>query len=132
MSWKRPTVVFGAFVAAGAAFWIDTIYKSSQSQKSHNTLFRGLIYHLNESPHITRILGSPVVHCGDRVDGSVNIIKGVADLAFNVRGDKQAAVVKFVGMRQPRRDSWQSNEFTLQLPDGTSYNLSDGEPAVNN
>jgi hypothetical protein len=119
---RHKTLAF--FAAAGGSFWAYAIYKSSQTQKSHNSLFRGLIYHLNKSPLATEFLGKHIqFNEGDRVGGHVNVIKGVADLQFEVHGDKETGRVTFVGSRRQKLDSWESEKFLVQKSDGSTLDL---------
>jgi hypothetical protein len=117
---KKPLVI-GGLVVCGAAFWASTMYNSVQSMKSHNTIFRGIIMHLNKSKEATDLIGDHIVHNESiPVKGKVNIVKGNADLEFAVTGDKDEATVIFKGNRMKNCDFWESNQgFTLKNKMGT-------------
>jgi hypothetical protein len=95
------------------AFWANTYYKTSQIQKSHNSIFRGIIFFLNNNKEALELVG-PCKHDGMPVKGNVNIIKGIADIEFNVEGLDGPALVRFKGNRLKNKDSWESDTFTVQ------------------
>lgn len=133
---KRSNPQFSAFVrmashrftsalliVCGAAFWLNTINDSAQTQKSHNTLFRGILFSINDSdnPQITSLPGHKAGFvCSDArlVKGYANIIKGTADLTFRIASkDSESAAecaeVSFRGSRVKGKDSWVSDSFVI-------------------
>lgn len=90
------------------------ILENSNTLKSKNSLFRGLIYKLKTDNHNIDLIGQDIEYDSrTRVKGSVNVIKGVADIEFKVKGTKGLATVKFVDERYKNTEFWVSSVFTV-------------------
>lgn len=117
-SLSRP-ILFAPLCFLAGGFWVKTILNNYNSLKSHNSLFRGILTHLNTDDKIISILGDNI-HYNENlhpfVKGNVNNIKGTADLIFYVKGSKQKnALVTFKGKKFDLCDFWFSTEFSLQI-----------------
>jgi ribosome biogenesis SPOUT family RNA methylase Rps3 len=70
---------------------------------------------LNKNTSVKDLIGEPIAHYEKSpVKGSVNIIKGNADLEFTVHGTKSEAKVVFKGKRMENCDFWESKEFVVK------------------
>ncbi len=104
----------GPLAFLGGSFWLYVLLENSNTLKSNNSLFRGLIYKLKTDNDIIDLIGQDIEYDSTtRVKGSVNVIKGVADIEFKVKGTKGWANVKFVGERYKNTDFWVSKVFTV-------------------
>ncbi|KAI8911542.1 cytochrome oxidase assembly protein 1 [Gorgonomyces haynaldii] len=114
---QQPALV-GTLLLSGLGFWYYQINKSVQNQLTHNTLFRGIMYHLNQHQEASQLLGLPIKH-NELVPakGHCNVIKGDADLEFTVTGSLSEAIVQFKGNRVKNSDFWQSSVFTVKAKD---------------
>jgi hypothetical protein len=104
-----------AFLAGG--FWVNTILDNFNSQKSHNALFRGILYYLRNDEEANRLIGRMLDYNEKKhphVKGFVDRIKGVAELEFQVEGDQGKGLVKFIGNRDKQTDFWLSKHFSLE------------------
>ncbi|RKO86726.1 cytochrome oxidase assembly protein 1, partial [Blyttiomyces helicus] len=101
-------------------FWVTTVTGGVNSQKSHSAIFKALIFHLRHNPAAGEILGSNIAYDPSRhdaVEGTVNMMKGRADIQFRVGGDRGDGIITFRGRRAG--DDWISDVFTLAKGDKT-------------
>ena len=114
-SYNNPTIYY---VFNQVHQLVKAVMNNDNSLKSHNTLFRGILTHLNTDDKITHLLGEDI-HYDDKihpfVKGAVNHIKGISDLEFYVQGRKGInALVIFKGKKDDVSDFWISDEFTVK------------------
>lgn len=70
--------------------------------------------YLNKNDESLKLLGDNIIHNeAVPVKGTVNILKGKADLEFYVKGEKGDAKVQFKGSRMQDSDFWESSIFTV-------------------
>ena len=125
---RIPLILLGL---GGLGFWAHTVYNSQNSQKSHNSIFRGvrshnthdqILFHLKQSPQVQSLLGSNIHHDFKThfIHGQANMFKGQASLEFEIEGDEGVGIVEFQGFRMPgETDLWESRRFTVSRNDLT-------------
>ncbi len=116
-----PTLVFGL---SGLGIWYYMFNTNMKSQKHGNTLFKGIMFHLRQQPHVVETLGAPIKFDEHKaIKGDVNMIKGAADIEFVVSGSKSPAIVHFKGHRVNQGHQWESTDFSLITDDGRKIEL---------
>ncbi|KAL2912178.1 cytochrome oxidase assembly protein 1 [Polyrhizophydium stewartii] len=113
---RRPVVYLG-LGGLGLGFWGYTIVNATNSNRSHNTIFRGIMFHLRHDPQASSVLGTNIHYDETKhrpVAGTFNNFRGVAEFEFTVEGDKAQGTVRFKGRRIPDSDCWVSQVFDLE------------------
>ncbi|KAJ3268875.1 hypothetical protein HDV01_002133 [Terramyces sp. JEL0728] len=121
----RKPIVTGPLTFLAGAFWVNTLLNNTSNQKSNSSLFKGIIYALEEHPELSQELGHKLVYkqsIFNRVKGHCSIPEGIADLTFVVEGKEgRTAEIHFEGKRYRDTDLWISSIFTVKA--GKQYNL---------
>ncbi|EGF82611.1 hypothetical protein BATDEDRAFT_22639 [Batrachochytrium dendrobatidis JAM81] len=112
---NRPAVYVG-LGAAGLSFWAYTIINATNSNKSHNSIFKGVMFHLRHDPRALALLGDDIFYDQELhkpVQGTFNVIRGVADYSFTLQGSQAVGNVRFKGHHIPASGCWNSVIFEL-------------------
>ncbi|TPX67342.1 hypothetical protein SpCBS45565_g03857 [Spizellomyces sp. 'palustris'] len=118
LSPRSPYPYLG-LAAVGLGWWAQTVYGGINSQKAHSGIFKAVLFHLRHDEAAQSLLGDNIQHDPKRhpsVKGTVNMLKGKADIEFLVEGSKGTGLVRFRGVRG--EDDWTSQVFTLRSPEG--------------
>ncbi|KAH6564273.1 hypothetical protein BASA50_000750 [Batrachochytrium salamandrivorans] len=113
---KKPAVYLG-LGAVGIGFWAYTINNASNSNKSHNSIFKAVMFHLRHDPQALSLLGTDIFYdekIHNPVQGSFSIIRGVADYSFTLQGSRAIGNVRFKGHHIPDSGCWSSVIFELE------------------
>ncbi|KAJ3170110.1 hypothetical protein HDU87_008827 [Geranomyces variabilis] len=110
----RSPYPYLAAATIGLGWWTSIVLGSTNSQKAHSGIFKAVLYHVRHDAAAQALLGNDITYDPQRhpaVKGTVNMMKGNADIEFVAEGDHGAAVVRFRGRRGV--DDWDSEVFTL-------------------
>ncbi|KAI8928766.1 cytochrome oxidase assembly protein 1 [Entophlyctis helioformis] len=121
---NRP--VYAALGVLGVGFWAHTVWKSTNTSRAHNPIFKAVMFHMRHDPAVVDLLGDGIFHDDEKhsaVRGKVNFIQGSADMEFEVEGSKAHGTVRFRGQRIPGSDCWQSRLFEIEGADGQRVSL---------
>lgn len=101
------TVVFVSVFGYGGynAYLMDKLQKSSSS------LVKGLGYYIRHDPRTTDLVGVDAAVVDYSASGELNLIKGVADISFVMKGEKGPTNVHYTGHRE--RGDWISSRFDV-------------------
>jgi hypothetical protein len=114
-------LVASVLLSGGIGYWIYSLNNHKKTLISSNTLFKSLKSHLKSSSLVKSLLGNSLEFPVQQVDGTLNIIKGISDITFLVKGDKSSGIITFKG-RKISENQWESQVFKLETQNSI-YNL---------
>ncbi|KAK8093806.1 hypothetical protein PG997_000491 [Apiospora hydei] len=97
-------------------------------QKSSSPVVASTLYALRTSPKARELLGDEVYfkHQIPWISGTMNQLQGRVDISFKVKGTKTEAVMRFASFRPGAKAMFETTEWSLQFPDGSTVDLLDG------
>lgn len=111
---KRRVQFLGFTAVIAAALTIIFNYEKTESPIISNTL-----YHLRRSPATADILGENIEFDGiiPWVHGELNQVAGNVNIRFNIKGSKNAGVVRLIADRETPLDEFLIHEWSLTVGD---------------
>ncbi|CCE93365.1 Coa1p TDEL_0F05540 [Torulaspora delbrueckii] len=109
---KQRLQLAGFSVAIVAALMVIFNYEKTESPVVSNTL-----YHLRRSPATAQLLGENIEFEGlvPWVHGELNQVAGKVNIRFNIKGDKNAGVVRLIADRETPLDEFLIHEWSLTV-----------------
>lgn len=121
----RTAIIVGIALAS----WAGSMLIYNNFAKVHNPMFFGIVSDLRQSKTAEQYLGEnieAVTLISGRdfpwIKGPLNNRRGIADVEFQVSGEKAKGTVIFKSKRVSYRE-WDCEEFSVILSDGTKINV---------
>ncbi|PWY63546.1 DUF1783-domain-containing protein [Aspergillus heteromorphus CBS 117.55] len=120
--WIRTLPIFA--VVVGAAMLGIFNY-----QKSSSSVVSSTLYALRTSPRAREILGDEIYFAQKIpwISGEMNQLHGRIDISFWVKGTKGQGKMKFRSIRPDRISYFRTEEWSLEIEDGTVVQLLDSD-----
>jgi len=124
--WLRTIPIFAAIVGAA-------ILGIFNYQKSSSSVVTSTLYALRTSTKAREVLGDEIYFAQKIpwISGEMNQLHGRIDITFWVKGTKAKGRMRFKSVREKRMSFFRTQEWSLEMEDGTSIQLldrADGDP----
>ncbi|CAH7675962.1 cytochrome oxidase complex assembly protein 1-domain-containing protein [Phakopsora pachyrhizi] len=112
-----------------STIWISFIKFSTNSEKSNSSIVKSILFELRNNSYIRDGLGDSIKPERDNffgqlwVDGQINLMQGLVDVAFRVTGSKGSGKVYFTSLRRDRQADFEIVRWKFIRDDGEIYDL---------
>lgn len=137
---RRP-IQLGIFLMIGLV-WITFIEFSKNSEKFNSSIIKEILFELRNNEQVKKFLGLVGTSDDDDddlvkplrdvyfnqvwVDGHINLMQGVVDVAFRVTGSHHSGKVYFTSVRRDRESEFEIIRWKLIRDDGKVLDLLKG------
>ncbi|KAI8631015.1 DUF1783-domain-containing protein [Xylariaceae sp. FL1651] len=120
--WSRSLPIFLALIALSSVAIFNY-------QKLSSPVVASTLYALRTNRRARELLGDEIYfkHQIPWISGEMNQLRGRIDVTFSVKGSRSTAVMRFASVRPSARAMFETTEWSLQMPDGTTVDLLEGE-----
>ncbi|KAI9731677.1 MAG: hypothetical protein M1834_004466 [Cirrosporium novae-zelandiae] len=119
-AWLRTMPIFLAIIGISSLAIFNY-------QKSSSPVVSSTLYALRTSPKARELLGDEIYFAAKipLIRGQLNQMHGKIDLRYWVKGTKGKGLMRFKSVRPTRMGYFQTQEWSLEMPDGKTVQLLD-------